>query len=236
MSENPKPLTHVGIIMDGNGRWAKNRNLERSQGHQAGVKKAIEIVKHASHRKIQFLTLYAFSSENWSRPETEVSTLMKLLQEFLFSELPTFIEHQVRLVTIGDTQKLPLFARGALHHVIEKTKNHTGLTLVLALSYGGRDEIKRALGKLLEQAQKGDVNSKTLTEEHITNALDTSFCPDPELVIRTSGEFRTSNFLLWQCAYSEYAVTETLWPDFTPQEFDQAIDSFHKRDRRFGGV
>lgn len=223
---------HIGIIMDGNGRWAKTQGLKRSDGHAAGVKNAIEIVKHASNRNISYLTLYAFSNENWSRPETEVSTLMKLLKEFLFSELPTFIEHKVKLTTIGDTKKLPLFAREALKHVIDKTKDHNGLTLILALSYSGRNEITRAIQTIASQ----NVDASAIDEKLISSYLDTKDIPDPDLIIRTSGELRTSNFLLWQSAYSEYFVTDTYWPDFTSQEFDTAMEEFISRDRRFGGV
>ncbi|MCB1198015.1 MAG: isoprenyl transferase [Bdellovibrionota bacterium] len=232
MQKTSMTPTHIGIIMDGNGRWAQAQNKSRSHGHQAGVKKAIEIVKHASHRNIRYLTLYAFSNENWSRPETEVSTLMKLLKEFLFSELPTFIEHDVRLTTIGDTAKLPFFAREALNHVINKTQNHQGLTLVLALSYSGRNEITRAIQAIC----KAHKNPMDIDENCISSYLDTKNMPDPDLIIRTSGEFRTSNFLLWQSAYSEYYVTQTFWPDFTTTEFDTAIEDFISRDRRFGGV
>ena len=223
---------HIGIIMDGNGRWAQSQGKSRSDGHLAGVKNAIEIVKHASNKNIQFLTLYAFSNENWSRPETEVSTLMKLLKDFLFSELSTFIENKVRLKTIGDISKLPLFAREALKHVVQKTKDHTGLTLILALSYSGRDEIKRAIQKICNQ----DIDPSTINEDLISSHLDTHFAPDPDLIIRTSGEFRTSNFLPWQSSYSEYFVTDTLWPEFNPKELDLAIETFSTRDRRFGGV
>lgn len=228
------PLQHVAIIMDGNGRWANARSLSRSQGHTQGVKNTISIVKHAATQNIQYLTLYAFSKENWKRPKVEVATLMELLKTFLFSELPTFKQFDVKLKTIGDTSNLPFFAKEALDHVKEKTKDHKTLTLILALGYSGRDEITRSVQAIGKKIASGELKPNAIDEDLISQHLDTHPIPDPDLIIRTSGEFRTSNFLPWQSVYSEYYVTKTLWPDFTPQEFDQAILQYKQRERRFG--
>lgn len=235
-STDTSVVSHVGIIMDGNGRWAKTQGKKRSQGHTQGVKTAIDIVKHASDAGLKYLTLYAFSSENWKRPTPEVTTLMKLLHTFLVQELPTFIENRVRLQTIGNIDKLPALAKKTLRKTIETTQDFDGMTLVLALSYGGRDELTRACQKIAHDVSKGDVLPKDIDQDLISTYLDTCDIPDPELIIRTSGEFRTSNFLPWQSTYAEYVVTDTLWPDFTTHDFDQAISTFASRDRRFGGV
>jgi undecaprenyl diphosphate synthase len=220
--------------MDGNGRWAQSQGLSRSDGHQQGVKKAIEVVSACSDAGIEMVTLYAFSQENWKRSKPEVQTLMELLRTFLLSELPTFVKNQVRLVTIGNTQKLPLLARKALDYVVTQTKNHSGMTLQLALSYGGRDELRRAFAKMARAVQDRGLDPSDITEEVISEYLDTAGRPDPDLIVRTSGEFRTSNFLPWQSIYAEYFVTDTLWPAFSTEELQRALDWFATRQRRFG--
>lgn len=222
---------HIGIIMDGNGRWAQAQELRRSEGHRAGVQKVNDIVRHvAAQDKIKHLTLYAFSHENWSRPKTEIKVLMELLKDFLVQELPTMIENNVKLTTIGNIQKLPLFARQALKLVIGKTRSHTGLQLNLALSYGGRDEIIRGIKKI-NPAKLGE-----LDEALFASYLDTALMPEPDLIIRTGGEMRLSNFMLWQSAYAELAFTKTLWPEFTVDEFQNILTEFAQRDRRYGKV
>jgi len=227
----PASLRHIAIIMDGNGRWAESKGLARSDGHRAGVDKVNEIVRFVAKQKdISHLTLYAFSHENWSRPQAEITTLMELLKTFLIRELPTMTDNNIRLTTIGDTAKLPMLAKKGLKHAIDKTKNHTGLQLCLALSYGGRNELVRAIQKMSPQ------EIEALDEKQLSGFLDTADMPDPDLIIRTSGEMRVSNFMLWQSAYSEFAFTQTLWPDFTTDELASMIDQFGRRERRFGGI
>lgn len=222
--------SHIAIIMDGNGRWAKRRGLPRAFGHRAGVKNVREIVESCSQLGIKALTLYAFSTENWVRPGAEVRALMSLLKTYLRQEYPTMMKNNIRLRSIGDPDALPDAAREELKNVMRKTEKNTGMTLNLALNYGGRQEIVRAVNRLLKDG------ATRVNEEDIASALDTADLPDPDLLIRTSGEMRISNFLLWQVAYSEFYVTKTFWPDFKTPELHQAIVEYQSRDRRFGGV
>lgn len=223
---------HVGIIMDGNGRWAELRGLPRSEGHKKGVERVTEITRAACGIGIKTLSIYAFSIENWSRPEAEISTLMKLLESFLVNDLNLFMENNIRFRVIGNRQKLPSNIRSMIGHVEDSTKDNLGLLLQCALSYGGRDEIVRAVKKALAEGIAPD----EITEDTISGHLDTGGAADPDLIIRTSGEQRLSNFLLWQSAYTEFFFTNTLWPDFTREEFLEALYQFRIRDRRFGKV
>lgn len=216
--------------MDGNGRWAKKRNLPRSDGHKAGAGAVRAVVREARAMGLEYLTLYTFSRENWGRPHEEVSFLFDLLVTFLRQELPELLERRIRLRIAGETEKLPAPAREALARVLEKTAACDAMTLTLALNYSGRDEIARACKKLMEQG----VKPENVTPEAIAANLYTAGYPDPDLVIRTSGEMRTSNFLLFQSAYSEFYFTRTLWPDFSACELREAIAAFAARERRFG--
>ena len=218
--------------MDGNGRWAEMRGLPRSEGHKRGVERVIQISKAACGVGVKTLSLYAFSIENWSRPESEISMLMKLLESFLINDLDAFIENSIRFRVIGNREKLPVKIQYLIRHVEKMTEGNTSLLVNCALSYGGRDEIVRAVKKALVAGVAPD----DLTEENISSNLDTSGVPDPDLIIRTSGELRLSNFLLWQSAYSEFFFTNTLWPDFTREEFLEALYQYQIRDRRFGKV
>ncbi|MBI5341900.1 MAG: di-trans,poly-cis-decaprenylcistransferase [Deltaproteobacteria bacterium] len=220
--------------MDGNGRWARQRGLPRVEGHRMGIRAVRAVVECARELGIPYLTLYAFSVENWGRPENEVTTLMTLLREFLLKELPELIRHRIRLNVIGEAEKLPAYVREVLDRTLSVTAGHTEMTLTLALSYAGRSEILRAAKKLAEEAARGRIAAEKLTEDDIAARLDTAGMPDPDLVIRTSGELRVSNFLLWQTAYSEFVFTDVLWPDFGKAEFLLALDEYSRRHRRFG--
>jgi len=227
---------HVAIIMDGNGRWAKKRGLSRILGHQQGADAVREIVTMSCEIGIRWLTLYAFSEENWKRPEYEVQALMKLLNRFLKKELEEMQENGIRLNTIGRTSRLPKRTRDILQDTMEQTSSNSRMTLTLALSYGGRQEILDAVVKIAGRVQQGQMAADEITEEVVSAALYTSGMPDPDLLIRTSGEYRISNFLLWQISYSEIYITPTLWPDFGKNEYLTAIRDYQKRDRRFGGI
>lgn len=227
---------HVAVIMDGNGRWAKKRLLPRSAGHTAGMYKVKSIIRLSSDLGIRCLTLYAFSTENWKRPKQEVGFLMKLLIEFLNKELDEMHERNVIFRTIGDTTQLPAAVQDVLAGAIRKTQNNTGLTVNIALNYGSRAEIARAVRNIAGEVEAGRLRSDQITEEKFTSFLTTSGQPDPDLLIRTSGEERLSNFLLWQLAYAELYFTPVLWPDFDDEEYMKALTSFAKRDRRYGGV
>ena len=231
----PRPA-HVAIIMDGNGRWATGRGLPRVAGHREGVKAARAIVRAADAIGLRYLTLYAFSTENWSRPEDEVSMLMRLLEESLYRELPELMENNVRLRVIGRTAGVPLPVRRGLEHVVAATEKNTGLTLLVAFNYGGRDELLDAFRALARRVQTGELAPERISEADVSGALYTDGVPDPDLLIRTSGEMRVSNFLLWQIAYTELWVTPTLWPDFAPADLYRAVADFQRRTRRFGGV
>ncbi len=226
--------THVAIIMDGNGRWARQRGLDRIFGHQQGVKAVREVIETAAELKIGYLTLYAFSNENWRRPDEEVSALMGIMIQSLSNETETLIKNNIRLRAIGDMERLSQEVRERLFETINLTSHSTGLTLIIALSYSSRWEITMAAKKISTDSRNGILNPDSITEEDFEKYLNTSGIPDPELMIRTSGELRISNFLLWQVAYAEFYFTETLWPDFGKDDFYNAIIDFQKRERRFG--
>lgn len=222
--------------MDGNGRWAKRKNADRIEGHRQGAEVALDIVKHAAEKGIPYLTLYAFSSENWRRPQEEVQGLMSMLYRKLLEEADELVRNGVRLRTIGVTSQLPAHVQGALAQVCEDTRNCTKLTVTLALSYGSRDEIVRACKKVVSEVYEGRISVGEVDEKLFASFLDTSFMPDPDIIIRTSGEKRLSNFLLWQSSYSEIFFVKTLWPEFSRQEFDEVLVEFASRERRFGGL
>ena len=225
---------HVAIIMDGNGRWAKKQGLARMFGHKQGVETVHEITVAATQLGIEYLTLYTFSTENWNRPKEEVDALMTLLVDTIVKETPTLMNNNVRLQTIGDIDRLPEGARQKFLGCIEQTSKNTGLTMVLALSYSARWEIIRAMQKAVEQAKAGTLRPEDVNEQLVSSLMTTASIPDPDLLIRTSGEYRISNFLLWQLAYSELYFTDCLWPEFTEEEFYKAIVDYQKRERRFG--
>ncbi|KOR26862.1 isoprenyl transferase [Clostridium sp. L74] len=227
---------HIAIIMDGNGRWAKERNLPRTMGHKAGVETIREIVKECNNLGVKYLTLYAFSTENWKRPKDEVSALMSLLVQYLRKEVKELNENNVVVNAIGDIEKLPEVCVNELKKAYEETKNNTGLILNLALNYGGRDEIIRAVKNMYEDIKLGKVREAEVNEDIISNYLYTKGMADPDLIIRPSGEKRISNFLLWQCAYSEFWYSDIKWPDFKKQHLHKAIYDYQNRDRRFGSV
>ena len=228
-------VRHVAIIMDGNGRWAERRGLPKVEGHRQGARQVTEVLKAAQEYGVEFLTLYAFSTENWKRPVAEVTALMGLLEEFIDDKLPELMKNGIRLRTIGRTEDLFPGARKKLLHAIEMTEKNNGGTLNLALNYGGRAEIVDAVNKMAaEMTEKGGRFPK-VTEESVRNYLYAPDIPDPDLLIRTSGELRLSNFLLWELSYSEMYVTDTLWPDFGKKEFEEALEAYGQRDRRFGG-
>jgi undecaprenyl diphosphate synthase len=227
---------HVAIIMDGNGRWARQRMLPRLEGHRQGAKSVRRAVEFARKNGIQFLTLYAFSTENWQRPKAEVSGLMKLLSQFLDSELEELHANNIRLRTIGDLNRLPSKLVAKIEAAKAKTAQNDAMVLNIALSYGGRLDILRAALKLSRALRSGDLREEEITEDILSRFLDTAELPDPDLLIRTGGEIRISNFLLWQCAYAELYFTPTLWPDFDEEEFIQAIRDYHSRQRRFGKI
>ena len=228
--------THVAIIMDGNGRWAKMRGEHRIVGHQNGVESVRQTVEAAAELGISYLTLYAFSTENWNRPQDEVLGLMSLLVEAIENETPTLMKNNVRLKAIGDLNSLPTEVREKLEGTISNTSKNTGLTLVLALSYSSRWEIVNAVKNIAHKVQDGTLSVDEINDKLITNHLTTIDIPDPELLIRTSGETRISNFLLWQIAYTELYFTEIFWPDFSKEEFYKALFNFQNRERRFGKI
>jgi undecaprenyl diphosphate synthase len=227
---------HIAIIMDGNGRWAKKRGLPRVAGHKRGVDTVKEIVEACAEIGVKFLTLYTFSTENWKRPKDEVSTLMRLLLNSLRDRVNELNDNDVRLTTIGNTQSLPIEVQKQLSSDIERTKNNKKMVLNLALSYSGRWELLEAIKQIADSAAKSKIKVEDIDENLISSFLTTKDIPDPDLVIRTSGEFRVSNFLLWQIAYSEFIITETLWPDFSKFDLYDAIKIFQTRERRFGKV
>jgi len=236
-SGDEKPLpTHVAIIMDGNGRWARKRVLNRVKGHERGTATVRTIVKASRELGIRYLTLYAFSTENWQRPKAEVTALMAILKNFLKSEKQEMLDQNIRLNTIGDTQRLPDAVKDLLLQTMDATAGNTGLTLTLALSYGGRTEIVNMVRELAGRVGRGETEAAAISEQVIEGALETRGMPDPDLMIRTSGEMRISNFMLWQLAYAELFFTDTLWPDFTRDEFEQILQAYQRRDRRFGKV
>ena len=226
---------HVAIIMDGNGRWAKQRGLERVEGHRAGAIAVKNLVESLKQTGIQYLTLYAFSTENWKRSKEEVDALMELLAEFIDANLPLLMENNVRLLVSGRIEGLPEKAREKLKDAIRKSSANTGGTVIFALNYGGRAEIADAAKKIADKVLKGEIVTEQIDEKLFAQNLYLPDVPDPDLLIRTSGELRLSNFLLWELSYSEIYVTDTYWPDFDLAELNKAIDAFQKRNRRYGG-
>ncbi|RJP74537.1 MAG: isoprenyl transferase [Candidatus Abyssobacteria bacterium SURF_17] len=227
---------HVAVIMDGNGRWAKRRGLPRVVGHRAGANAVREVVEGARELGVRYLTLYAFSSENWKRPKQEIRALMALLRRYLREELEEMLHYGIGLKVIGNIDLLPPKVSQEIREIIAKTSHCGKMTVILALSYGGRTEIVEAARKLAERCLAGEVRPPDIDEKSFSQHLYLPECPDPDLLIRTSGEHRLSNFLLWQLSYSEIYFTPTLWPDFTKEEFCRAIVDYQKRDRRYGGV
>ena len=225
---------HIAIIMDGNGRWAKQRGLDRSEGHQAGAATVRKLVENALKLGVRYLTLYTFSTENWKRPQAEVAALMVLLFESIEEEI--FMKNNVAFRVVGDIEKLPANVLERLRACEQRTSVNDAMTMVLALSYSSKWEITEAVRNIARRAVEGEITLESIDDKMIDGAMATSFMPDPDLLIRTGKEQRLSNFLLWQCAYSEFYYTDTFWPDFGPAELDRAIAAYNARDRRFGGV
>ena len=232
---NGKPQ-HVAIIMDGNGRWARKRGLPRTAGHYQGAKVVEQILYDADAMGIKYLTVYAFSTENWSRPQSEVKTLMNLLRTYMRTSLQKCAKNNVRIRVLGDRSKLDEDLIEAIDDLERDTKNNTGLQFLIAINYGGRDDIRRGVMKIAEKVRSGELDPASITEETVSENLDTADIPDPDLLIRTSGELRISNFLIWQCAYTEYYFTDVLWPDFNKEELQKAVDAYMHRERRMGGL
>ncbi|RUL55774.1 isoprenyl transferase [Lysinibacillus antri] len=236
LSKNDLIPTHIAIIMDGNGRWAKKRAMPRIAGHHEGMKTVRKIARCADDVGIKILTLYAFSTENWKRPKQEVDFLMSLPQQFLKSFMPEIMERNIRVQLIGEKDELPQTTKAVLNEAMEKTKDNTGLILNFAMNYGSRAEIVKAMKDIMIEVRDGKLTIDDINEETINDYLMTSQLPEPDLLIRTSGEVRLSNFMLWQLAYTEFWFTDTLWPDFDEQCFMEAILDYQKRNRRYGGL
>ena len=228
--------THIAIVMDGNGRWAKQRGLPRPAGHKAGAESFRTIANYAKSIGLQYLTVYAFSTENWKRPEDEVDAIMDLLEKYLREAIRDMDRNRVRFCFFGDLSRLSPELRREAQEAVERSKKYEGVQVNFCLNYGGRAEIDRAAQRFAAQCAAGERRPEELTEDMFSDLLYSAGVPDPELVIRPGGETRISNFLLWQSAYAEYYFTDVLWPDFGPEELDKAIDAFNARDRRFGGV
>ena len=227
---------HVAIIMDGNGRWAKQRRLPRTVGHRRGLESLRTVVRTASRLGVKYLTLFTFSAENWNRPKSEVDTIMRYLGRFLRTEIPEFNSYNVQLDAIGQIERLPQKVQDQLSKTKETLSNNDGMTMVLALSYGARQEMIDATRAIADKVKKGELSPSQINEEVISNHLYTNEIPDPELLVRTSGEMRISNFLLWQISYAELVITDTLWPDFRAPQLYDALEAYAKRHRRFGKV
>lgn len=225
----------IAIILDGNGRWAERRNLPRAMGHKAGCETLEKTVEDCVRLGVECLTVYAFSTENWKRSALEVGALMKLLRFYMVKLIDVANKNNVKAVMIGDESRFEPDIRKGIKKLIEATKNNTGMVFAFAINYGGRDEIKRAVENIVDDVESGKISKCDISEELISSYLDTKNLPDPDLLIRTSGELRVSNFLLWQIAYSEFYITDTLWPDFDKEELLKAIESYSHRQRRFGG-
>lgn len=234
-TDKEKLPTHVAIIMDGNGRWAKKRNLPRLTGHKAGMEALKKIVRMSGEIGIEYLTVYAFSTENWKRSKEEVSGIFQILVYYMEREIREIHQKNVKVQILGDCSALPAAAREAVERAVELTRNNTGLVFNIALNYGGRDEIVRSVRTLAEKVQAGELKPDDITEELFSQNLYTRGMPDPDLIIRSSGELRLSNFLPWQSAYSEFYFTDILWPDFDEASYDEAITAFQNRKRNFGG-
>ena len=236
VDQTPAPPRHVAIIMDGNGRWARARGLPRTEGHRRGVEAVRRAIRHAAHLGIPYLTLFSFSSENWARPASEVADLLGLLRLFIRSDLAELKRNNVRIRIIGERCDLKPDLQSLLQEAEVTTADNTGLTLVVAFNYGSRDEIVRAARRLAAAVARGEMTSEEITVDAVSAALDTRDIPDPDVIIRTSGEQRLSNFLLWQAAYSEFVFAPVFWPDFGAEAFDAALADYYGRDRRFGRV
>jgi len=240
MAKNKEELkdipVHVAVIMDGNGRWAKKRHLPRNFGHRAGAKTLEDICDDAWDLGIKYLTVYAFSTENWKRSVEEVTGIMTILRNYLTNAIERANKNNMRVRVIGERSRLDKDILAAIENLEKATENNTGLQFTIALNYGGRDDVTRAMRKLAEEVKEGKLSPEEITEEMVTAHLDTAELPDPDLLIRTSGEMRISNFMPWQISYSEFYFTDTLWPDFDKAELQKAIDYYTGRDRRFGGV
>lgn len=234
--EERKIPRHVAIILDGNGRWAKKRRMPRTYGHVQGSKNVETICKAAYDMGIEYLTVYAFSTENWKRPKSEVDTIMQLLNSYLKDCLETSRKNNMQIRVIGDRTGLPPEMQQKIAMLEEESTKNDGLHFQVALNYGGRDEIVRAVKKLAEQVKAGTLSPEEIDEEILSQTLDTKGIPDPDLMIRTSGELRLSNYLIWQLAYTEFYFTDVLWPDFSAKELEKAVDYYNGRDRRFGGI
>ncbi len=226
---------HIGIIMDGNGRWAKKKHLPRVLGHQQGAKTLDKLLNDARGMGVEHITVYAFSTENWKRTEDEISGIMGILREYINKYFRDYANSDFRVDSVGDLTALTEDLQRDIARLKEVSKDRTGIHLTIAMNYGSRDEIKRAVQKIAQEVKDGKLEVSDITEELISDHLDSAGTPDPELIIRTSGELRTSNFLLWQSAYSEYYITDKLWPDFTIDDLKDAIKAYQNRDRRFGG-
>ena len=225
---------HIAIVMDGNGRWAKKQGKKRIFGHKKGARTALKILKYAIKKRIKYLTLYTFSSENWFRTKEEVSYLMKIIYFYIVQKDQEFIKNKIKFIVIGNKNKLPKILINKINKLEKKTKSFSNICLILALSYGARDEIIRAIKCIINKIEKGIIKKNEITENFFSSHLDTKNIPDPDLFIRTSGENRLSNFLLWQLSYSEIYITNILWPDFNEKAFDEALTAFKKRIRNFG--
>lgn len=236
MDSEYKIPAHVAIIMDGNGRWAKRRGLPRTMGHAQGARVVEQILEDADHMGIRYLTVYAFSTENWTRPAAEVKALMNLLRSYMKTSLVKCAKNNVRVRVIGDKTALDEDLRESIDYLEQQTKDNTGIGFQIAINYGGRDELRRAVSRIAQDVKDGRLSPEDISEETINGALDTGGIPDPDLLIRTCGEERISNFLLWQLAYSELYFTEKAWPDFDKAELEKAIDAYNHRERRFGGL
>jgi len=237
MAGEEKIPSHIAIIMDGNGRWARRRGLPRVEGHRKGIESVRDIVTAlAEGGEVKYLTLYAFSTENWKRPKSEISVLMRLLKRFCRQELPTMQENSIRFTTIGPLERMPEDVREALEGTRLETAANTRMTLCLALSYGARDEIARAARSIAESVESGEISAACVDEALLAAHLDTAGMPDPDLLIRTAGEKRLSNFLLWQSSYAELYFTDVLWPDFRREHLEEAIRDYSSRTRKYGGL
>lgn len=234
MADAPNIPEHIAVIMDGNGRWAQQHGVPRAKGHEQGGQTVQRVIDLCRERGVKWLTLYAFSTENWGRSKLEVTALMRMLVKYLYERLPEMMEKNVRLHAIGELYMLPKKAQEALKDVVEKTKGNTGLNTVLALSYGSRQEITAAARTLAQEVKEGKLDPADITPELLSSRLYTAGMPDPDLLIRTSGEMRISNYLLWQISYAEIHVTDTLWPDFGRADFDAALTDYAARNRRYG--
>lgn len=236
MEEDKKIPQHVAIILDGNGRWAKAKGMPRNYGHMQGAKAVEDILEVARDMGIKYLTVYAFSTENWNRPDAEVSALMTILRQYLKTSIKKSMKNNVRCRVIGERSRLSDDIRSAIEELEETTKENTGLQFTIAINYGSRDEITRAVRKIAARCAAGEISAEDITEKMISENLDTWDLPDPDLMIRTCGEQRISNYLLWQCAYTEFYYAQVAWPDFDKEQLQMALDSYGKRDRKYGGL